>query len=54
MSRDATIRLPFEAVGARHYVPDAGHVIIAVAAVSFASVGMTSGLPMPVALATNH
>ena len=51
MSREATLGLPFEAAGARQYVPDAGHVIIAVAAVSFASVGMTSGLPMPVALA---
>ena len=51
MSGEAAVGLPFEAVQTRDYVPDAGHVIIAAAAVSFASVGMTIGLPMPVALA---
>src|SRR6266508_2341504 len=51
MSREATVGLPFEAVRTRHSFPDAGHVIIAVAAASFATLGMTSGIPAPVALA---
>jgi len=51
MSREVTLAQQFEALPARRYIPDAGYLVTAVAAVSLAGVGTASSLPTGIALA---